>query len=129
MPDAQHLGHGPRLGDAASGSEWGIAIGDFTQRAKTMRTNLLAKRFHEAQREVAVTVNTKMSESEGAQQPAPGSSLMICAVTLCRTTAVMPLVSRVSWIEAAQAMWSQQHLATNVDNRSLLFLGQRRFRK
>jgi len=44
--------------------------------------NLLPKRFQKAQSEIVVTVNTEVSESERAQQPAAGSSLMIRAVAL-----------------------------------------------
>src|SRR6516165_7279340 len=98
MPDAQHLGHGPRLGNAASGGEGGIAIGEFTQRAKTMRMNLLSKRFHEAPREIAVTVNTEVSESERPKQPAPCSPLVVRTVPLSWAATVMAVVCRVLWI-------------------------------
>ena len=107
MPGAQHLGDGPRLGNAASGGEWGTAIGDFTQRAKAMHMNLSAKRFQEAQSEIWVTVDTEVSESKRAEQPAPSSPLVVSSVPLSWTAAVMPLVCRVLWIEAAQAMRSE----------------------
>jgi hypothetical protein len=107
MPGPQHLGYRPSLGDAASEGEWGIAIGEFTQRAKTMRMNLLAKRFHEAQREIAVTVNTEVSESERPKQPAPCSPLVVRTVPLSWAATVMTLVCRVLWIETAQAMRSE----------------------
>src|SRR6516164_8010927 len=94
-----------------------------------MHLNLLAKRLQKAQSEMTVTVNAEMGESAGAEQPTPGSSLVIGTIAPRRNPAIMPVVVGVLRIETAQTMWSQEPSGADVDNRFLLLGVQRRLRK
>ena len=88
-----------------------------------MHLNLLAKRLQKAQSEMTVTVNAEMGESAGAEQPTPGSSLVIGTIAPRRNPAIMPVVVGVLRIETAQTMWSQEPSGADVDNRFLLLGG------
>src|SRR5215472_11815797 len=66
-----------------------------------------------------------MSEHKRPHQPSPIGSLMISAVALARTAAIMPLVSAFILSEAAKAMRREQAARAHIDD-SLLLLRRKR---
>src|SRR4029077_11209934 len=120
MPGAESFGNGPCLRDAASRSEWRVAIEDFAERAEPVRINLTSERLEKAQGRSAISVDAEMRQRKRPEQPAPHSTLMIGGIALPRSARVAALVPGLARGEAAQTVARQQMLRADVDNGFLL---------
>src|ERR1700722_13261808 len=91
--------------------------------------NLFTEGLEKPPRRAAIPVHTQMREHEWAEQPTPHSTLVIRAVTLSTTPAIMSLVTRFALRQAAQSVRSKKSPGANIDNRFLLLRGERAVRQ
>src|ERR1700674_1958765 len=120
MPGAKSFGDGPGLRDAASRSEWRVAIEDFAERAEPVRINLSAEWLEEMQGCSAISVDAEMCQRKRPEQPAPRSTLMIGGIALPRAARVPALVPRFAGREAAQTVTGEQMLRADIYDGFLL---------
>lgn len=92
-PNAQDLGNGPSLRDAAARREWRLCVEDLAERAQAVRDDLFAERLKEPQGCFAVAIHAEMGEDEGSQEPPPHSTLMVGTIPFPGAAAVMGLVA------------------------------------
>ena len=129
MPRAQQLGDRPALRNAAARGERSVSIKNFAYRAEPVSMNVPAEWFENAQSGGAVSINTKMSQREWAEQPSPDGALMVDAIAGMRITTVVSAVTIFAGSEAAQAVRSEEMLRANLHDVFLLAGGKRAKRK
>src|SRR6266851_8408437 len=124
-PRTEHLSDGPCLSNTAVRRERRVPVEDLAQGSQSVRGNLLAQRFQEAQRSFTIFVHTQMRQHKRSDQPSPHRTLVVGAIALRRTAAVMSLISRIAWREAAESVGRQQIARAGVYYSFLLFGGER----
>src|ERR1700722_7936691 len=75
-------------------------------------------------------MDAQVCQHEGTQQPRPHGPLGVCGVAFRGRASIMPAILRVSWIERAQTVRSEQPTHANLHNSGTLVgaeraLGQR----
>ena len=95
------------MGECASRRKRSIAVEDFAEGADTARLEMVGERDKELAGDRRIVVDLEMGLDEGADEPSPGSALVVAAVSFDAIAAVGANIVWVGWGERSQSIGRQ----------------------
>lgn len=122
---SEYFCDGPGLGEGSSADEGRIAVKDFAEGADAAAGEVVGQRGEKLAGDRRFFVHFEVGLDEGANEPTPGSALVVAAVSFGAIAAVGAGVAGVGLSERSQPVRGQQLLRAGIDDGLLLLLLKR----